>query len=75
MLVLSRKLGEQIVINDDIRISIQRIDNRRVQVGIDAPSEVTILRGELVFDAAAPEDPSEETSPSADMDASLLCVA
>ena len=74
MLVLSRKLGEQIVINDDIRISIQRIDNRRVQIGIDAPSEVGILRGELVFEAGVSEDLSKSEVATANIDADVLCA-
>lgn len=47
MLVLSRKVGDRIVINDNIIIVINRIMGNRVQIGLDAPSDVHILRGEL----------------------------
>lgn len=47
MLVLSRKEGEQIVIGDNIRVSISKISGSRVRVAIDAPDEVVIRRGEL----------------------------
>jgi carbon storage regulator len=47
MLVLSRKLGESIVIGN-IRISIVRIDQSRVRIAIEAPPEVKVLREELV---------------------------
>lgn len=47
MLVLSRKSGEEIRIGDNIRIVINRVGPNRVSVGIDAPSDVRITRGEL----------------------------
>ena len=51
MLVLSRKAGEEIVVNNTIRISIHKIQGGRVKIGIDAPEDVAIVRGELVFDS------------------------
>ena len=51
MLVLTRKLGEEILIGDDIKLIVSRIAGNRVTIGIKAPGDVTILRGEL--DAAA----------------------
>jgi carbon storage regulator len=47
MLVLSRKLGEQIVIGDQISISIERITPDSVRIGIVAPQDVHIVRQEL----------------------------
>ncbi len=47
MLVLSRKLDEEIVIADDIKITVVELDNGRVKLGIDAPKEIDIVRGEL----------------------------
>jgi carbon storage regulator len=47
MLVLSRKLNETIIINNDIKITIVSFNNGKVQLGIDAPQEIRILRGEL----------------------------
>lgn len=48
MLVLSRKLGEKIVINGNIVITIVDIDHGRIRLGIDAPKEVPIFRQELL---------------------------
>ena len=47
MLVLSRKSGESLRIGGDIRLVIVRIDRDRVRVGIEAPADVRIARGEL----------------------------
>jgi carbon storage regulator len=50
LLILSRKKGQSIIINNHIEILISSIDGDQVKVGINAPSEVTILRKE-VYDA------------------------
>ncbi len=47
MLVLSRKVGETIQIGTDITLTINRVSGGRVQIGIEAPREVAIRRGEL----------------------------
>ena len=47
MLVLSRKETQTIKIGDDIEITMVRVSGDRVRVGIQAPSELVILRGEL----------------------------
>ena len=47
MLVLSRKVGETLVINGNITVKVLRIQGNRITLGIEAPSDVKILRGEL----------------------------
>jgi carbon storage regulator len=47
MLVLSRKLGESVVINGNIRITVADIGNGRVKIGVTAPREVHVARAEL----------------------------
>ncbi len=47
MLVLSRKVGQRLVIDDSITIIVNRIAGNRVQIGIEAPDDVHIMRGEL----------------------------
>ena len=47
MLVLSRKEGEQLVIGDNIILTVNRISGNRVAIGIEAPRDVRIVRGEL----------------------------
>lgn len=48
MLVLSRKLQESVTLPDaNVTITVLRISGGRIQLGIDAPKEVSIRRGEL----------------------------
>ena len=56
MLVLSRKLGEKIFINDNICITVVDIDRGKIRLGIEAPREVPIFRKELLTgDRPAPK--------------------
>jgi len=48
MLVLSRKKGESIWLGDQIEITISEIKGDQVRIAINAPKNVTILRGELI---------------------------
>jgi carbon storage regulator len=47
MLVLSRKTGERIWIGDDIAVTVVRITGGGVRIGIEAPSEMPVVREEL----------------------------
>lgn len=47
MLVLSRKLGEKILIGDDIVITVVDIDQGKIRLGIDAPKGVKVDRQEI----------------------------
>ena len=47
MLVLSRKPGEEIVIGDNIRVTIVAIHGKSVRLGFTAPHDVAIYRTEL----------------------------
>ena len=47
MLVLSRKAGQRIVIDDKITVLIHRVNGNRVSIGIEAPEDIHIMRGEL----------------------------
>ena len=55
MLVLTRKMGEEIVIGDNIKLVVSRIAGNRVTIGIKAPGNVPILRGELDHGAVPQE--------------------
>ena len=47
MLVLSRKLGEQIVIGDGIVVTVVGLSGQRIRIGVQAPTSVVVRRSEL----------------------------
>lgn len=50
MLVLSRKVEEKILIGDDIVVTVVRIGQKTVRIGIKAPKEMRVIREELKED-------------------------
>jgi carbon storage regulator len=47
MLVLTRKVGEEIIIGDDIRVKVVAVQGDRIRLGIDAPRSVPVDRLEV----------------------------
>ncbi len=59
MLVLSRKVGEKIVIGDNIIVTVEQVSGSKVRISVDAPNDVLILRGELAcWQDASADDPT-----------------
>lgn len=48
MLVLTRKLGEKVIIDNNISVTVVDIRGNKVQLGINAPKHICILREELI---------------------------
>ncbi len=63
MLVLARKTDESILIGENIHVKVVSIEKGVVKLGIDAPSDVTIIRDELARDIA---DMNKEASKHAE---------
>jgi carbon storage regulator len=47
MLVLSRKVGERLLIGDQIAITVVRIQGGGVRIGVEAPAHLAVVREEL----------------------------
>ncbi len=60
MLVLTRKKNQEIMIGEDIKITILEITEGIVKIGIEAPKEFTVLRSEL-YKAVLKENISAST--------------
>lgn len=65
MLILGRREGDSIIIDGGIRIVVVSCDRGGVRIGIDAPSTVKILRGEIA-DQVRTENQRAVVPPSAD---------
>ncbi|MBD3920824.1 carbon storage regulator CsrA [Paenibacillus sp. PR3] len=64
MLILSRKRGQTIVINQNIEIVITAIEGDQVKIGIQAPREYSIVRKEVMEDVKASNRKAISTSTS-----------
>ena len=47
MLILTRRIGESVIIGDDVSVSVLGIKGSQVRLGIDAPKEVSVHREEI----------------------------
>ncbi|MCP5003404.1 MAG: carbon storage regulator CsrA [Planctomycetes bacterium] len=47
MLILTRKLGESVIIGDNIKLTVVEINRSHIKFGIDAPKDITIHREEV----------------------------
>lgn len=67
MLVLTRKQGEVIHVGEGIAIKVIKTGKGTVKIGIEAPAEVKVLRGELTkkLDAEKPAGPAAGEQPQA----------
>jgi len=63
MLVLNRKVGEEIKIGDDITIVVLESSSYAVRVGIAAPKEVSVHRGEIYDKIVSGEKPEGVDNP------------
>ncbi len=52
MLVLARKVGQQIVIGDEIEITVLEVRGEQVRLGINAPRSIAVHRKELLTQVA-----------------------
>lgn len=75
MLVLTRKQQEKIRIGDHITITVLRTKGKAVRLGIEAPAEVPVIRGELSFDKVAAVETEAAVAPIRDLSDSSKAAA
>jgi carbon storage regulator CsrA len=65
MLVLSRKKNESIVISDNVRIEVLKISGNTIRLGIVAPRDVKVMRGEIApFEVSEKRDSKNQSKDS-----------
>lgn len=62
MLVLARKVGEKILIGDNISVTVVRIAPGVVRIGIEAPGEMPVIREEIQGQVRQADFPKENAS-------------
>lgn len=65
MLVLSRRKGESVIIQDNIEVTILEVDGDTIKIGISAPRDIEIVRKELIV--SVEETNKEAAGPIADI--------
>ncbi|WFA10447.1 carbon storage regulator CsrA [Tissierella sp. Yu-01] len=61
MLVLNRKIGESIILGDNIEMMILDIQDGKIKIGIEAPRDISILRKEVYDEVKAENEASVNT--------------
>lgn len=72
MLVLTRKIGESLVIDGDITIKVSQIQGNRVKLCVDAPRSHRVVRAEILDEQEAPAPLASRTPTRSDASASVV---
>lgn len=71
MLVLTRKIGQKLIINDNIEIIILEAKGEAVKIGINAPKEITIYREEIYEEIRKANKQASNNALIADLNSTL----
>lgn len=61
MLILTRRVGETLVINDDVKITVLGVRGHQVRIGVDAPKDVAVHRLEIYQKIKQDPDTAQST--------------
>ena len=65
MLILTRRVGETVMIGDDVTITVLGVKGNQVRVGINAPKNVAVHREEIYERIKREQQPAHEEPPDA----------
>jgi carbon storage regulator len=65
MLILTRRVGETVMIGDDVTITVLGVKGNQVRVGINAPKNVAVHREEIYERIKREQQPGRDESPDA----------
>ena len=62
MLLLTRNIGETIIIDGDVRITVMEVSGNQIRIGIDAPKNIKVYRNEIFERMQAEADSDKDAA-------------